>query len=91
MLKALQQKEHWNAVALPTADYQAGGPQVLQNQAFGHKIEGIGYRVQVFKCHLSGRERRRSVSCSSPTAGGTSSLRNTSIAVGRLHGSGAII
>lgn len=42
-------------------------------------------------CHcasanLSGKERSRSVSCSSPTAGGTSSLLSTSLAVGRLAG-----
>lgn len=40
--------------------------------------------------HLSGRERRRSVSCSSPTVGGSSSLRSTSLAEGRSSGLAAI-
>ncbi len=40
--------------------------------------------------HLSGRERRRSTICSSPTAGGSTSLRSTSRAVGRSAGLGAI-
>ena len=42
------------------------------------------------QAHLSGRDRRRSTICSSPTAGGRTSLRSTSRAVGRSAGLGAI-
>ncbi len=40
--------------------------------------------------HLSGSDRSRSVSCSSPTVGGRSSLRSTSFALGRSLGLAAV-
>lgn len=45
---------------------------------------------KVERAHLSGRERSRSVSCSSPTVGGSSSLRSTSRALGRSAGFAAV-